>query len=64
MTRPTKGKRMTAKEPTPQQIAGQLLSNIAYNMSQRKVGEPLTDTDLRALKDGYLRWDAAKRMKK
>jgi hypothetical protein len=42
------------------QVAGQLLSNAAFNLSQRE-GHTLDANETRALRDGYEKWDAAVR---
>jgi hypothetical protein len=39
--------------------AGAMLSNCAFNMAQRKPGEPLTDSDIRAFDESRKAWDAA-----
>jgi hypothetical protein len=39
--------------------AGAVLSNIAFNMAQRRLGEPLTGDDARALYNARNQWDAA-----
>lgn len=39
--------------------AGAMLSNCAFNMAQRKPGEPLTEGDIRALDESRKAWDAA-----
>jgi hypothetical protein len=40
--------------------AGAMLSNCAFNLAQRKPGEPLTEADIRALDESRKAWDAAR----
>lgn len=51
---------MTAITREALKHAGAMLSNCAFNLAQRKPGEPLTEADIRALDESRKAWDAAR----